>query len=56
MFPVFSDNDPGQGTENNPFIARRTEAGVQNLGEPKPCFLKLVRGRKVNSDTEWDRK
>lgn len=53
---VLGDNETRQGTANQLFLAKRRGARIQNLRKPKSYFLKLVRGRKVNSDTEWDRK
>lgn len=50
------DNKTGQGIENNPFIAKRIETGVQIQVSQKSRFLTLVRRRKSNSDTEGDRK
>lgn len=36
-----NNNETGQGIKKNPFIAKEIEAGTQNLGKPKSCFLKL---------------
>lgn len=40
IFPL-SENEIGQGIEKNPVTAKIIGSGIQNLGEPKSCFLKL---------------